>query len=102
MPTERVTITMPHEVVEDIDRRSRNRSKFILDAVRRELERRRREDLRLSLRNPHEESDVVADLGMNDWGAGLPAEATEELLDPEGGRDVRWRSGTGWSTGDES
>jgi len=102
MHTERVTITMPREVVEDIDRRARNRSKFILDAVRRELERRRREELRLSLQNPHEESDAVADLGMDDWGAGLPQEATDELLDPEGGREVRWRSGTGWSTSDES
>ncbi len=102
MPTERVTITMPREVVEDIDRRVRNRSKFILDAVRRELERRRREDLPLSLRNPHEESDAVADLGMDDWGKGFPEEETDELLDPEGGRGVRWRSGKGWSTADES
>ena len=100
MPTERVTVTMPSEVVEDIDRRVRNRSKFIL--VRRELERRRREDLRLSLQNLHEQSGSVADLGMDDWATSLPEEETEELLDPEGGRDLRWRPGEGWSTGDES
>ena len=102
MPIERVTITMPREVVKDIDRRTRNRSKFILDAVRRELERRRREDLRISLRNPHEESQAVADLGIDEWGTRIPEGATHELLDPEGGLDVRWRAGAGWSTANES
>ena len=69
MPIKRVTITMPRDIVESIDRKTRNRSKFILDAVRRELERRRREDLRISLRNPHEESQLVADLGIDEWAA---------------------------------
>lgn len=92
---------MPRDIVEDIDRRAQNRSKFILDAVRRELDRRRREDLRLSLRQPHEETDVVADLGMVEWGSGLPDDAIDELLDPEAGRRVKWRSGMGWLTADE-
>jgi hypothetical protein len=101
MPTERVTITMPSEVVEDIDRRAKNRSRFILDAVRRELDRIRREELRVSLRQPHAESDVVADLGVDDWGANLPEEEVEGLLDPKAGRRVQWRSGVGWATADE-
>ena len=82
--------------------RTRNRSKFILDAVRRELERRRKEDLRISLRNPHEESAAVADLGIDEWGARISKGATHELLDPDGGLDVRWRAGMGWSTVNES
>lgn len=93
---------MPKEIVEEIDRRANNRSKFVLDAVRRELDRRRSEDLRRSLENPHEESEAVADLGMDDWGAGI-AESKDagDLLDPQGGREVRWRAGLGWTTPDE-
>ena len=96
MTIERVTITMPTEIVKDIDRRARNRSKFILDAVRRELERRRREELRQSLRNPHLDSESVADMGLTDWDSGLPVETDEDLVDPEGGSEVRWISGKGW------
>ena len=99
MSTERVTITMPMEIIEDIDRRARNRSKFILDAVRRELERRRREELRQSLRNPHLESESVADMGLADWDSGLPGETVEDLVDPEGGSEIRWVSGKGWGKG---
>ncbi|HSF18324.1 MAG TPA: hypothetical protein VLK65_22505 [Vicinamibacteria bacterium] len=99
MSTERVTITLPREVVESIDCRARNRSRFILEAVLRELDRIRREELRLSLRQPHAESDVVADLG--DWGTNLPDEEVGELLDPKAGRRVQWRSGVGWTTADE-
>ena len=87
---------MPREVVEEIDRMTRNRSRFILDAVRHELDRQRREELRQSLRNPHEESGQVADLGMKDWCAGLPEDS--DLVDADSGRAVRWRADEGWST----
>ena len=102
MTIERVTITMPTEIVEDIDRQARNRSKFILDAVRHELERRRREELRQSLRNPHLDSESVADMGLSDWDSGLPGETVEDLVDPKGGSELRWVSGKGWGKGDES
>ena len=69
---ERVTVTLPQEVVRAIDGQERNRSKFILEAVRRELERRRREELRLSLENPHAESVELADEGFQEWLSGLP------------------------------
>jgi len=46
---ERVTVTLPESLVRDIDRREENRSKFVAEAVRRELDRRRRCDLRRSL-----------------------------------------------------
>ena len=39
---ERVTVTLPNDLVRDIDRREKNRSKFVAEAVRHELDRRRR------------------------------------------------------------
>jgi len=90
-----VTVTIPKEIVEEIDAMTKNRSRFIVNAVRRELERKRREELLVSLRNPHEESLQVADLGMDDWCAGLPDDM--DLVDPTSGRAVRWRAGEGWS-----
>ena len=97
MTTERVTITMPREMVEQIDSMTKNRSRFIVDAVRREIARQRREELRLSLQNPHEESGQVAELGISDWGDGLPPEEVG-LLNPERGRAVRWRPEKGWTS----
>ena len=47
--SERVTITLPGDLVEGIDRLERNRSRFIAGAVQRELARRRREALLQSL-----------------------------------------------------
>jgi hypothetical protein len=86
---------MPDEVVRNIDRRERNRSKFILQAVQHELERRQQEELRRSLRNPHPESQEMAELGLLDW-AGQLAEGDEDLLDPSAGKDLRWTPGEGW------
>ena len=62
----------------------------------RELKRRRREDLHRSLRNPHPESVEMAELGLNNWRAGLPEEDVSELLDPKAGKAVRWVHGKGW------
>ena len=96
MANERVTVTLPEEVIRDIDRRERNRSKFIQQAVQRELDRRRREQLRLSLREPHPETEQTADLGIHDWV--ISAEhADDDLLDPEAGKTVRWEPGQGWT-----
>ncbi len=53
---DRVTVTLPNDLVGEIDRREKNRSKFIAEAVRNELDRRRRDELRRSLDNPHPES----------------------------------------------
>jgi post-segregation antitoxin (ccd killing protein) len=92
--TERVTVTLAAELVEAIDRLERNRSRFIAEAVRRELERRRREALLRSIRTPHPESMEFADAGLADWAASLPEE--EGLVDPAGGTSVRWLEGRGW------
>jgi hypothetical protein len=93
---ERVTVTLPDELVRDIDRREKNRSKFVAEAIRRELDRRRRGELRLSLRNPHPESADLAELGFAEWATGLPEEDTEALVDSGAGRPVRWVPGKGW------
>lgn len=100
---ERVTVTLPHSLVRDIDRREKNRSKFVAEAVRNELERRRREELRRSLRNPHAESlstgesgPALSEQGFADWALGLPAEDVEGLVDSSAGRPVRWVAGEGW------
>jgi len=93
---ERVTVTIPEEIVRDIDQRERNRSRFILQAVQNELERRRKDELRRSLRAPHPESEPVAQAGADDWIASLPKGDTD-LVDFEAGVSVRWIPGQGWT-----
>jgi hypothetical protein len=93
--TERVTVTLPAELVESIDRLERNRSRFILEAVEHELVRRRREGLLRSLENPHPEAAELSETGLADWGASLPAEG-EDLVDLTAGTPVRWVEGQGW------
>ena len=96
MPNERVTVTLPSEVVEDIDRHEHNRSKFIQEAVRRELRRRRREQLRLSLENPHRDSVELAEVGLEDWAQGLPEEDAS-LINLRAAKRVKWIPGRGWT-----
>ena len=95
-PVERVTVTLPNDLVRDIDRREKNRSKFVAEAVRRELERRRRDDLRQSLQNPHPESADLAERGLQEWARSLPEEDTEALVDSNAGKAVQWVPGEGW------
>lgn len=92
---ERVTVTLPAQLVDDIGHFERNRSRFIVEAVERELARRRREGLRLSLSEPHPEASELADAGLAEWSAGLP-EGDEDLVDMSIGRAVRWVEGQGW------
>ncbi len=93
---ERVTVTLPNDLVRDIDRLESNRSKFVAEAVRRELDRRRREELRRSLNNFHPESSEVAEQGLEQWSRGLPREDAEALVDSSVGKAVRWVPGEGW------
>jgi hypothetical protein len=76
--TERVTVTLPADLVEGIDRIKRNRSRFITEAVEHELTLRRRAGLLRSLSNPHPEATELSEMGLADWGA------------------VRWVEGRGW------
>jgi hypothetical protein len=96
--SERVTVTLPSEIVRDIARREGNRSKFVLEAVRRELARRRREELRRSLERPHGEVGALGEAGFGEWAAGLPAEE-EDLVEVSAGRKVGWLPGEGWVEG---
>ena len=97
MALERVTVTLPTELLEDMDLMERNRSRFILEAVRREVERRRREELQRSLQNPHGEVRETAELGYHAWADALPAENVSELVDLRGGTAVRWVPEKGWT-----
>ncbi len=94
--TERVTVTLSADLVQRIDRIERNRSRFIAEAVERELTRRRRAALLSSLRHPHPETAELADADLGDWTADLPVDDT--LVDTAGGTAVRWVEGRGWVT----
>lgn len=96
-----MTVTLPNDLVKDIDRREKNRSKFIAEAVRHELDRRRRAELRRSLQNPHHESTELAEQGLEEWTRSLPEEDTEALVHTSAGRTVRWVPGEGWVEGNE-
>ena len=94
--TERVTVTLPVEFVAGIDRFERNRSRFITEAVERELNNRRRDGLLRSLTSPHPEAAELAEAGLADWAAGLPG-GDESLVDVSAGKPVRWVEGQGWT-----
>jgi len=98
---ERVTVTLPNHLVRDIDRQEKNRSRFVAEAVRHELDRRRRLELHRSLQNPHPDSTALAEQGMDEWTRSLPEEDTEALVDASAGKAVRWLPGAGWVEGSE-
>ena len=91
----RVTVTLPEELVDEIDRWEPNRSRFVLEASKRELEARRRDRLRRSLEAPHPDAWQVAEEGLVEWGAGRGVE-DGDLLDPTAGCSVQWQPGEGW------
>ncbi len=91
---ERVTITLPADLLEEVDQLERNRSRFIAEAVQREVARRRHAALMLSVQSPHPETMQLSDEGLADWTSELPDD--EGLLDPTGGIAVRWVAGQGW------
>ena len=93
---ERVTVSLREDLLRDIDRWEKNRSKFVAEAVRRELDRRRRSELRRSLQNPHPEGAGLAEQGLDDWSRSLPAEDAESLLDARAAKPIRWVPGEGW------
>ena len=96
--TERVTVTLPSNLLDGIDRFEQNRSRFIAQAVEHELEHRRREELLRSVRSPHPGGDDLSELGTGDWLPDLVEDAAE-LVDLAGGTPVRWVSGDGWKAG---
>src|ERR1017187_664490 len=97
----RVTVTLPNDLLREIAGQEKNRSKFVAEAVRRELDHRRRQELRRSLRNPHPETAELADEGLGAWTRSLPEEDGEALVDSRTGDAVRWVPGEGWVEGSE-
>ena len=96
MPTmERVTVTLPADLVEKIDQLERNRSRFIAEAVEHELAQRRRDALLQSVQNPHPETTELVDVGLSGWVSDLPTDET--LVDVNAGTAVRWVEGQGWT-----
>jgi hypothetical protein len=93
---ERVTVSLPANMLKHIDRREKNRGKFIAEAVRRELDRLRRAELQRSLDHPHPESAVLAGQEIAEWSRGLPDEDSESLVDFGAGKAGRWVPGKGW------
>ena len=94
-PKQRVTITLPADLVEQIDRLERDRSRFILEAVEHELARRRRNALLQSVQNPHPETRDLIDLGLSDSLA--DPSPNDPLVDIRAGTPVRWSEGLGWT-----
>ena len=91
---ERVTVTLPADLVEKIDQLERNRSRFIAEAVEHELAQRRRDALLQSVQSPHPETTELVDVGLSDWVSELPVDET--LVDANAGTAVRWVEGQGW------
>lgn len=91
----RVTITLPSDILWEIDRADKNRSRFILEAVQREVARRRKEALAQSLAHPHPESQAFEAAGLDEWFRAGENDASE-LLDLDQGLEVRWIAGEGW------
>jgi post-segregation antitoxin (ccd killing protein) len=92
---ERVTVTLPADLVERIDQLERNRSRFIAAAVEHELTQRRRDALLRSVQNPHPETTELADVDLSNWVSDLPTDET--LVDASAGTPVRWIEGQGWT-----
>ena len=87
--TERVTVTLPLELVQGIDQFEHNRSRFVAEAVENELVRRKRQGLLNSLQNPHPDVAQLVDENLADWNATLTT-GDDDLLSPSAGKSVRW------------
>jgi hypothetical protein len=98
--TARVTVTLPGDIVRDIDQMEKSRSQFILEAVRHEIQHRRRQELLRSLQHPHPETVELAELGLAEWARQLPPDDGDALVDLEGGTPIRWTPDRGWSEDD--
>jgi Arc/MetJ-type ribon-helix-helix transcriptional regulator len=98
MADERITVTLPGELLYEMDRLDSNRSRFVREAIRQNLEYRRQQALQESLAQPHPDLQELESLGFGDW-AGEGVEV--DLADPRAGTPVRWEEGRGWVEGEE-
>ena len=91
--TQRITVTLPTELLERVDQLERNRSRFIAQAVGHELARSRRDALLQSIQNPHPEA--TEHVGTSEWTSDVPGD--DRLVDASAGTPVRWIEGLGWT-----
>ena len=92
-----VTIHLPPELLQAVDAQQFGRDAFVQEALRRELARAAREQLRASLETPHAESREMAELGLADWAQSLPEDDAAAMCDLSAGTAVRWTDDRGWS-----
>ena len=93
---QRVTVSLPGALLREVDQCSENRSAFVQQALRRELARRDREELAISLSNPHPDSVVMAEAGLGEWPLGVSDEEAAGLVDPSEVVPMSWQEGVGW------
>src|SRR5690349_13185947 len=91
---ERVTITLAADLVESIDKIERDRNRFISEAIKRELARRRHAGLLQSLHHPHADTADFLDPELTEWTSDLPED--DGLVNMAAGTPVRWIEGKGW------
>jgi hypothetical protein len=89
----RISIDLPDDLLQQMDRLERDRARFLLLAVRNELRRRLALELQKSVDHPHPESRELAGLGLADWG---DPDSGDDLLDPEAAIPVEWLPDLGW------
>lgn len=93
--SERITVTLPSNLLHGIDARSRNRSSYVQKALRHEFERESQLKLKESLDSPHPATGSFEDSEYQAWFNSIPAEDTD-FIDREAGVSVRWVAGSGW------
>ena len=93
----RLTLTLPAELAQRLRRLAGNRSRFVEEAIRRELAREGRKSLLAALKAPHPETERLAEVGFAEWARA--DDACTDLVDPLGGTPIRWCPTKGWITG---
>jgi hypothetical protein len=91
-----VTIHLPADLLRAVDEQQTDRDAFVEQAVRHELARRAREQLRASLESPHPESREMAELGLAEWAKSLPEDDAASMCDLSAGTPIRWSEDDGW------
>lgn len=94
--SERITVTLPKDLVAEMDRFEANRSRFVLHAILREVLERHRKELSNSLESVHPETLELAEADFESWAASTTPEDSD-LVDPNEGEPVSWVEGQGWT-----
>ena len=98
--SEDVTVKLPQDVARDIDRLDRDRCRFVLEAVRHEVQRRRGQVSWRSSAAPLPESFQVAE-ALDEWDQSSAEEDLFGLVDLKTGAAVHWIPGRGWVEANE-